>query len=115
MSYTGEEVQVAQELTWDAVEPALPPPDICGKIKAIDIAVGGVKEYLRDPLDNLLPEDQWPDKPQKAMVHCSDEEWEKLAVGLVKHNICEVIELDSVFGWSDHHLLHGLFGVLKNE
>ena len=115
ISYTGEEVQVAKELTWAAVKPALPSPELCGRIEAPEIAVGGVKEFILNPDSNLLPRESWPELPKKAIVHRPDPEWEKLAEGLVEHNICEVIPLSHVFGWCDHHLLHGLFGVLKKR
>ena len=89
VSYSREEVGVAQEMTWDQVEPALPPVGCAVVVDAEALATGGVKEFLQEPEMCLKPREQWPEKPKTAKIRAKDGEWPKIAVGLWTRQVCK--------------------------
>ena len=88
VDYMGEEVRVAKPLTWESLEPALPAE--VGLLHLRDYCQGGVLHYVDHFTDFLVPtEEQFMGKPPR--VNVSEEEWAKVAEGLLKCGICEVI------------------------
>ena len=64
----------------------------------------------------LKPRREWPPSPSSAKVFVnSDEEWERIARGLLDYDICTLLPLEDVHQWGGKHLLNGLFGVSKGE
>ena len=59
INYCGEVVKVAEEVTWESLEPGLPPPGMAGVIDACSVCTGGTLHYVKSPRDYLLPECQW--------------------------------------------------------
>ena len=45
ITYTGDIVKNAQEISWDQIAAALPPVGCCGRIPILDIATGPVRDY----------------------------------------------------------------------
>lgn len=63
LSYTGQVVERAVELTWEQLEPALPDFDLCASIDAEALAEGECRDFLADPmgaLDKLHPAKECP-------------------------------------------------------
>ena len=75
----------------------------------------GVHAFLSDADSILLPRHVWPPKASSAKVHCDGDEWDKICSGLLKYNLCELIDEVCCFSWGGAYLLNGMFGVLKNE
>ena len=49
LNYSGEVVQHAMPLSWEQMEPGLPPPLHCGSIDVLELVDGTMKEFLKDP------------------------------------------------------------------
>ena len=113
VSYTGEEIGVAQQLTWSQVEPALPPFGCAAAIPADQLAQGGVREALLRPDLCLKVREDWPDCPASAKIRSSDEERLKIGAGLLRHGVCKLIRLEDVITCNGIPVLNGMFGVRK--
>lgn len=64
--HDGEEVFTAEGLTWDRMEPALPPPAFGGKIAAASVCDPAVAALLLYPGKLLKPEAIWKDRRNKC-------------------------------------------------
>ncbi|CAE7745770.1 unnamed protein product, partial [Symbiodinium sp. CCMP2456] len=115
VSYSNEEVRTSKWTTWAwaNVEPALPLGSI-GSIAAVDLAEGGVLDLLTHPHKYLVP--GWNDEAVRASrVMVRDEEWDELARGLVKYNLCAILPESALLAPGGQPLLNGLFGFEKGE
>ena len=112
LDYSGEEVKLAQQLNWKAVEKSL--PDGVGCLPLQEFCTMGTLEYVLNFEKHLLPlEDLEVPRPPKVMVEPGS--WEELCRGLVSKNICEVWPVDQVFHLRGEPVLNGLFAVGKGE
>ena len=113
VSYDGEEVFTAEALTWERVEPALPPRDCGGKIPAVSVCDAAVGDLLRTPEKLLKPQSTWKGRPKNAKVWCADDEWDVIAPALVARGVLAVIPEDEIFRVDGRPVLNGMFGVAK--
>ena len=112
VSYTGDEVKLAQQLNWKAVSSSL--PDGVGGLDLCSLCSLGTLEYVKNFENYLIPEEmQLRIKPPAVMVE--DGGWPELASGLLQKGVCKVIPLSDVHHIGDKPLLNGLFAVGKQE
>ena len=62
ISYQGEVVEKAHSLTLEQVLPGLPPAGYGGSVPLLELCEGEVRERLENPLGNLLPEEELPER-----------------------------------------------------
>ena len=112
IDYTGEEIKIAQSLSWQAVQQSL--PDGVGRLPLQEFCRLGTLEYitnfeqhLHDPADVQVP------SPPRVMVENGS--WFDLCKGLVEKNICEIWPIDHLYHHSGEPLLNGMFAVGKGE
>ena len=90
VSYDGEEVFAAEALTWDRVEPALPPLGCGGIIDATSVCEEAVGALLQHPEKLLKPRALWKEKRKNARAWCTDDEWEVIAPALVNRGLLQL-------------------------
>ena len=112
VDYCGEEVKVALNLSWEAVQASL--PEGVGCLPLEDFCRHGTLEYVLNFEKYMQPPDlvQVP-RPPKVMVQ--DGSWDDLCKGLVEKNICEIRPISSLYHHQGKVLLNGLFAVGKGE
>ena len=115
VSYTGEEIGVAQPLTWNQLLPALPPKGSAGIVRAEELASGGVREALLNPTLCFKNESEWPEAPSTAKIRASPKEWKVIAPGLVEHGVCGLVRASEVLKCNGSNVLNGMFGVGKGD
>ena len=110
----GEEIHTALSFSWQNVEHSLPKREQAGALDALEVATGGVRDFLSHPFKYLKPETSrtWMKCPR---VMIQSEHWDEVASGLVERGICEVIPLSEVLHVDQKPILGGLFGVPKGE
>ncbi|CAE7224498.1 unnamed protein product [Symbiodinium necroappetens] len=110
----GEEVHCALHFNWANVQHSLPTRELAGALDGVEVASGGIKDFLERPMAYLKPEGSrsWM-KPPRVMVRAED--WEVVAKGLIERKICDIIPLSQVIHVDGKPVLGGLFGVPKNE
>ena len=111
VTYDGEEVRVAQTLTWEGVRNSL--PDEVGRLELRDFCTQGTLHYLDHFEDHLIDTSNLP-CPRAPRVMVGDD-WPSICEGLIKKQICEVVPLDELFHIDQVPLLNGMFGVGKGE
>ena len=112
LDYQGEEVKVAQKLVWESLEPAM--PSEVGTLHLRDFCDQGVLHFIDNFTDFFVPvEEQTIGKTPRVMV--DPEEWPKVAEGLVRHGICQVVGVSQLHHIQNRPLLNGMFSVSKNE
>ena len=92
LSYQGEIVEKAQQLTLKQIMPGLPPPGYGGRVKLVDLCEGETKELLMNPLKALLTGDELPEVLPNPRVLASPEEWELIAGELYKRGLVRIID-----------------------
>ena len=115
MSYDGDVVAKAQELTVEQVVPALPPLGIGGSVDALELCDGGLRELLMDPSLSVRPRSEWPDRLTKARMRIKPEAWKELAPMLVERGICTTLKESDLVTHNGDKLLNGVFGVGKKK
>ena len=111
VTYDGEEVRVAQTLTWEGVRSSL--PDEVGQLDLRDFCTQGTLHYLEHFEEHLIDSSDLPcPKAPRVMV---GDDWPSICEGLIKKNICEVMPVDELFHINQVPLLNGMFGVGKGE
>lgn len=112
VDYTGEEVRLAQPISWLSVEASLPPE--AGSLDIRDFCTGGVLHFINNIDETIVqPDLQHPTKCPSVMVCEGD--WELLARGLVERGLCKVMSEDELHHIGSQPLLNGLFAVGKDE
>lgn len=115
VNYTGEEVEVAQTLTFEQMEPALPPKGFGGKIDILEHLTPGSRSWLTSP-DRLLKDSRlFDDFKFEAKIHIADREKTEIARALVSRGVCDWIPLEEVFEHKGRKLFNGMFGVKKDS
>ena len=113
VDYHGEEVHVAKRVVWESILPSL--PDQVGTLDIRDFCEAGVLYYVTHFEEFLLPEeDQTVGKTPSVMVD-NQEEWEKVAIGLVEKGLCQVLPIQEVHSVKNKPVLNGMFSVSKQE
>ena len=112
VDYTGEEVKLAQKLTWEGAKGSL--PDGVGALELRNFCSLGTLTYV-DEFENYLlpPELRKHVKPPRVMVE--EDSWLPLCKGLVEKRVCDVYPLSRIARVNDQPLLSGLFAVGKGE
>ena len=115
VGYGGEEVSTCHVLTYEQVEPALPPASHGGCVELVDWVGARTKEFLLNPKRLLRPQDevQLPKLPGK--IHMRQEDQLKIAQELIRRNVCDWVDLDLVYKVNGVPILNGLFGVPKSS
>ena len=111
VTYDGEEVRVAQTLTWEGVRNSL--PEEVGQLDLRDFCTQGTLHYLDHFEEHLIDSSDLP-CPKACRVMVGDD-WPTICEGLLKKNICEVIPVDELFHINQVPLMNGMFGVGKGE
>ena len=111
ISYQGEIVEKAQELTLEQILPGLPPVGYGGRVAITDLCEGEVRECLLDPGRVLLQGEELPEKLPTPRVMASDEEWGKICKVLLERGLIRPI--DEVAKLGDQYVENGAFGVVK--
>ena len=112
VSYSGEEIKIAQTLNWKAVEPSL--PEGVGMLPLQEFCRLGTLEYVLNFENYMLPEDMVK-VPRPPKVQVASGSWNELCQGLVDRNICEVWPVDDLYHHDEKPLVNGLFAVGKGE
>ena len=114
MSYTGELAAKAESLCWEAIEPALPPRHLAGRVNATALADGVVRDILEDPGQVLLPRNEWPERFKRAQIRVeSPQEYERIVGHLVERNVFGLLTRDQLIWHNGQALTNGMFGVSK--
>ena len=112
VSYTGDEVKLAQRLSWKAVASSL--PEGVGELDLSSFCTLGTLEFVTNFENYLVPvESQLHMKAPTVMVE--DGGWNDLARGLLQRGVCRVIPLRQVHHIEGKPLLNGMFAVGKQE
>lgn len=112
LDYSGDEVKIARNVTWEGIAASL--PDEVGTLDIRDFCQGGVLEYIEDFEGYLVPEEfRTLRKVPKTMILADD--WDEVATGLVQRGLCEVMLEQELYHVGPTPLLNGLFAVTKDE
>ena len=74
------------------------------------------RRWLEDPVDALLPEDEWPSEPEKAKVYCDESEWPRVVHLAFKRGVLDAFghhEQEEVFAPKGKPCTVGCFGVIR--
>ena len=116
LSYSGEEVGVAQRVTLEQLLPALPRPGMAGTISAVDAAEGEVKACLLDPgRVELTDAEKTERSPYTAAIWCDYDEWVRIALALVELGVCGTLREADLWIRRGRAVVNGLFGVGKSK
>ena len=75
---------------------------------------GDLAEMLKDPLNSLKPQWEWPEKPHASKVMSSQEEWDKIVAAAYARGLMVGVEEDQVFtDAKGNEVLNGAAGVRK--
>ena len=111
LSYQGEIVEKAQELTLRQILPGLPPPGYGGRVKLEDLCEGETKEMVMDPLKALLQGEDLPEVLPKPRVMATKTEWELIAGELFRRGLVRTVERPASL--DGKAIINGAFGVPK--
>eukprot|EP00435_Cladocopium_sp_Y103_P039554 s2015_g10.t1 len=113
VGYSGEEISICHELTFEQVLPALPPMGHGGSIDALDWVGNRTKDYLLNPEKLLKPVESVELPRMPGRVHVKKGDLMAIADELVKRKVCRWIPLRDVYQVNGVKVLNGLFGVAK--
>lgn len=112
LDYSGDEVRLAQQVSWNFIEPSFPPE--VGALDLREFCSGGVLHFVCNIEETIVDvEDQTIGRTPSVMVR--DEDWLELATNLVRRGLCKVVPESSLHHVGSHPLLNGLFAVGKDE
>ena len=115
-SYAGMVTTRAHDVTCEQVIASLPPEGLAGRVNAVELTEGTLREILLDPERLVLPRSQWPRRFRRAKIRAPAAEWPKLAAELVRRGILRVLEPhEAVHDSEGNRLGAGLFGVPKGQ
>ena len=115
VSYTGEEVEVAQVLTLEQMEPALPPKGFGGSVNLLDFLSPGSGSWLSAPRRLLRDPKLFEGYKFEAKLHIAENEKFLIAQSLVARGVCDWIPESEVFEHRGRKLYNGMFGVKKDS
>ena len=111
LSYQGEIVEKAQELTLEQILPGLPPPGYGGRVKLEELCDGETKDLLVNPLKALLSGPDLPEVLPNPRVMASKKEWELIGGELYRRGLVRPVEKPAKL--DGKLVLNGAFGVPK--
>ena len=115
VGYNGDLLMKGLPLTWNQVEPGLPPEELAGSVDAAGIAAPNLRRYLEDPSLSVKPRNAWPRQLLQTRVRAEAHEWQRILVGLYRRRIITFLTDDELVYWRGEALLNGAFGVPKLE
>lgn len=113
VNYTGDIVEKARWLTWEQVQPGLPPEGRGGSLEAVSFCDSWVKKHLENPALTRLKDEEVVDPLPHAVVRATQDHWEVIACELVKRGVACVIPEDDIATCRGEPVLNGAFGVTK--
>ena len=113
ISYDGQEVQTAANMTLTQLAPGLPSRSLVASIPAEGIASGEVRRCLLDPSRVLLPESAIPDAPRCTRVWADEDEYQVIGEHLEDAGIFRPISDPDVPTVGGEQIRSGAFGVVK--
>ena len=113
VGYSGEEWSICHALTWEQVEPALPPAEHGGCIGYLRWVCRRTRDFLTCPDLLLKPVDEVTLPPMPGKIHIKEGDKYRIAHELVARNVCDWVPLDQVYTVGGVKVLNGLFGVPK--
>ena len=106
--YSGEIVQVMEDLEGSSVIACWPKSGEAGIQPAEKFATEELREWLLKPRSTLLARCYWPLTPQKRKVRATEEEWEAIVMATVERNMMrEVAEEDILRDQEGRMVLNG--------
>ena len=96
ISYSGELVAKALPLTWEQMEPGLPPPDRCGALDAAALAEGPMAEFLRDPSVSIPPHNPKDLRPNPGKVRFARGEELRIGRGLLARGLVTALRSEDL-------------------
>ena len=115
IGYNGQEVLRAMKLTWDQLEPALPPQRFCGCIDIMELVDGPVKDYLERPEDALVDLATVSERPRPGSCMIERGEELRIAKGLLARNMVIPLKRSELVHIGGEPLVNGVFGVTKGK
>ncbi len=113
VSYSGEEIALAQPLTVDQIVNSLPPVGHGGSVELAPLLVGRSRFLIEHPEQVLLRGDQVKPGKNKSKVHIAAGDEIKLFRLLFQRGVIDFIPEGDVFSDDNGPFLSGLFGVPK--
>lgn len=117
ISYQGEVVEKAHQLTLAQILPGLPPPGFGGSVPLVELCDGDgeLKEKFMNPDGNVLMEEEMPEDLPRPKVHASPEQWQLLTQLIAKELYARglVEPVESPLEVKGKPLCNGAFGVVK--
>jgi hypothetical protein len=105
-------------LTWELVKTALPEPELCGRVPALEVAGAGVRAMLSEPGLILVDRSEWSSRLAEcppARVIAEPGEWDKIKQGLIDHHILRPLKPEEVSDVGSEEIIGGCFGVAKSD
>lgn len=115
ITYPGEVQAKSQRLPWRQMLPGLPPQGMCGKINALDLCEGVMRELLLDPGLTVKPVEQVAHIPPHGKCMVVPGEELLIATQLLDYGLVAPIDPSEVPVFGDRLLLNGHFGVGKGS
>ena len=113
LNYNGEEVALAQPLTFEQLLPSLPPEGHGGSVELAPLLEGRTRFLVENPDQVLLKGfDCFPGK-NNAKVHVSETEAPKIFRLLFERGVIDFVSSDQVHSDRKGPFLSGMFGVPK--
>lgn len=113
LNYNGEEVALAQPLTFEQLLPSLPPEGHGGSVELAPLLEGRTRFLMENPDQVLLKGfDCFPGK-NNAKVHVSETEAPKIFRLLFERGVIDFVSSDQVHSDRKGPFLSGMFGVAK--
>ena len=103
---------IAQELTWEQIEQALPPEGMSARVDAHALAAGRVKEILANPEEIIKHKSRWPVRARKSKIMDTEKEARTICIELVKQKILRVAKAEKrTYDKEGNVIAADLFGV----
>ena len=113
LSYVGEIIEKARWLTWEQVEPGLPPVGRGGSLDACCFCDSWVAKHLLNPQLTRLSDDEVGPTLPHAVVRCTQKHWDVICRELVSRGVACIIPQKDIATFRGAPILNGAFGVLK--
>ena len=112
VGYGGQVAAFPEALTLLELLPGLPPGGTVGTVDPLAIAGPEVADSLWDPESMLVAPEERVVRP--ALVHASDEEWDKIGAELLRRGVVVEIDPNEASVVCGSRILVGAFGVVKS-
>ena len=114
ITYGGEMVSRAQDLTWDQVEAALPPKVQCASVDVLHLCDARMQHFFQHPKELLMPLGDLQERPRPGRVRASPAEATTIGKGLLRRGLVRAMKPEELIMINGEPLLNGLFGVEKD-